>query len=46
LDVASGTVISAVHRRHRHQEFLKFLKIVDREIGAGQAMWRRVAVGP
>src|ERR671930_443242 len=26
LDVASGKVISAVHRRHRHQEFLQFLK--------------------
>jgi transposase len=29
LDVATGKVISSVHRRHRHQEFLKFLKTVD-----------------
>lgn len=29
LDVASGKVISQVHRRHRHQEFLKFLRAID-----------------
>jgi transposase len=29
LDMASGKVISATHRRHRHQEFLKFLKTID-----------------
>ena len=34
LDVASGTVISAVHRRHRHQEFLKFLRAIDRNVPA------------
>jgi hypothetical protein len=27
LDVASGKVISATQRRHRHQEFLKFLNL-------------------
>jgi transposase len=35
LDVASGKVISAVHRRHRHQEFLKFLKTIDASVPAG-----------
>jgi transposase len=34
LDVASGKVISQVHRRHRHQEFLKFLRTVDRNVPA------------
>ena len=34
LDVASGTVISALHRRHRHQEFLKFLRTIDRNVPA------------
>jgi transposase len=34
LDVASGKVISAMHRRHRHQEFLKFLKIIDAAVPA------------
>jgi transposase len=29
LDVATGTVIGKCHRRHRHQEFLKFLDHVD-----------------
>src|SRR6266496_4712668 len=32
LDVASGKVISSLHRRHRHQEFLKFLRTIDRNV--------------
>jgi hypothetical protein len=35
LDVASGKVISQAHRRHRHQEFLKFLKTIDASVPAG-----------
>jgi transposase len=35
LDMASGKVISPVHRRHRHQEFLKFLKKIDAAVPAG-----------
>jgi transposase len=35
LDLATGKVISSVHRRHRHQEFLKFLKKIDAEVPAG-----------
>jgi transposase len=34
LEVASGKVISATHRRHRHQEFLKFLRTIDRNLPA------------
>jgi transposase len=34
LDVASGQVISSLHRRHRHQEFLKFLKTIDQAVPA------------
>jgi transposase len=34
LDVASGQVISSLHRRHRHQEFLKFLKTIDAAVPA------------
>ena len=29
LDVATGKVIGVTHRRHRHQEFLRFLKTID-----------------
>jgi transposase len=29
LDIATGQVIAAHHRQHRHQEFLKFLKTID-----------------
>jgi transposase len=32
LDVATGKVIGKCHRRHRHQEFLKFLQTVDAAI--------------
>jgi transposase len=32
LDVKSGKTISAVHRRHRHQEFLKFLEAIDASV--------------
>jgi transposase len=35
LDVASGQVISQVHRRHRHQEFLRFLKQINNSVPAG-----------
>jgi transposase len=34
LDVASGQVISSLHRRHRHQEFLKFLRTIDANVPA------------
>jgi transposase len=29
LDLGSGSVIAAHYRRHRHQEFLRFLKLID-----------------
>lgn len=29
FDVVSGSVIGANYRRHRHQEFLQFLKLID-----------------
>jgi len=29
LDVATGSVIAQHYRRHRHQEFLRFLKLID-----------------
>lgn len=32
LDVATGKVIGQCHRRHRQQEFLKFLKRVDSQV--------------
>jgi transposase len=32
LEVATGKVIGQCHRRHRHQEFLKFLTRVDAEL--------------
>jgi transposase len=35
LDVASGSVIAQHYRRHRHQEFLRFLKLIDTAVPAG-----------
>ena len=34
LDIASGKVIGAMHRRHRAVEFKKFLVTIDREVPA------------
>jgi putative transposase len=32
LDIATGTVMGQCYRRHRHQEFLRFLRLLDREV--------------
>lgn len=32
LDIATGKVIGKCHRRHRHQEFLKFMRTVDASV--------------
>src|SRR5437016_7851931 len=35
LDVASGVTISSCYRRHRHQEFLRFLNEIDGNLPGG-----------
>src|SRR5215475_5422035 len=35
FNIADGTVISELHRRHRHQEFLKFLNRIDKNVPGG-----------
>ena len=35
MDIASGAVIAQHYRRHRHQEFLRFLKLIDAAVPAG-----------
>jgi transposase len=35
MDVASGSVIAQHYRRHRHQEFLRFLKLIDAAVPSG-----------
>ncbi len=35
LDVATGQVIGACHRQHRHQEFLRFLKTIEAAVPEG-----------
>ncbi len=34
LDIATGKVIGNCHRRHRHQEFIKFMELVDSKLPA------------
>jgi len=34
LDVASGITISSCYRRHRHQEFLRFLNLIEESVPA------------
>jgi transposase len=34
FSIADGTVIGELHRRHRHQEFLKFLRKIDKNVPA------------
>ena len=36
LDTASGEVIAKCHRQHRHQEFLKFMQLVDSSLPEGR----------
>jgi len=38
LDLLQGKVIGDFHKRHRHQEFLKFLRRIDREFPAGKTL--------
>lgn len=35
MDVASGVTISTCYRRHRHQEFLRFLNQIDEQLPTG-----------
>jgi transposase len=35
LDVATGRVIASLHRRQRHQEFLRFLEHIDAGVPEG-----------
>lgn len=35
LDVATGEVMAQCHNRHRHQEFLRFLRHIERNVPAG-----------
>ncbi|BFU89845.1 MAG: hypothetical protein NTAFB01_10320 [Nitrospira sp.] len=38
LNVLDGTVIGTCYPRHRHEEFLKFLRTIDRDTSPGQAL--------
>jgi transposase len=38
LDLLQGKAIGDFHTRHRHQEFLKFLRRIDREFADGRAL--------
>ena len=42
LDVATGRVIGECMRRHRHQEFLRFLRTIGRNTASGLDLHRIV----
>ena len=44
LNVLTGTVIGECHGRHRHQEFLKFLRRLDRAENGGAKIDHSAAV--
>ena len=49
MDVASGVTISTCYRRHRHQEFLRFLNQIDENLPTGldvHLMMDNYAFGP
>ena len=39
LDILEGKVIGRCMQRHRHQEFIRFLNTVEREVAAGKAVY-------
>lgn len=38
LNVAEGSIISTCLPRHRHQEWLRFLRLIDRQVPPGKAL--------
>ena len=38
MNVLDGTIISDCHPRHRHQEWLKFLKLIKRQVPADKTV--------
>jgi len=46
LNVATGGVIVECHPRHRHQEFLKSLKQLDKEVPHKQLHWFWITTAP
>lgn len=38
LNVAEGSIISTCRPRHRHQEWLTFLRLIDRQVPPGKAL--------
>jgi transposase len=36
MDISDGTIISQCHSRHRHQEWLKFLKLIESQVPSGR----------
>src|SRR5674476_1317352 len=38
LDIATGEMIGKCFSRHRHEEFLSFLKVIDREVPKGKSI--------
>ena len=46
LNILGGTVIGRCMRRHRHQEFIHFLNVVERVVPAGKIIRDVVHTAP
>jgi hypothetical protein len=46
FDLASGSVIAQPYRRHRHQEFLRFLKLIDAAVPKDLDLHLVLAIAP
>ena len=46
LNVLDGTVIGRNMQRHRHQEFIRFLNTIEREVPAGKSSMRSSTTTP
>jgi hypothetical protein len=46
MNVLDGTVIGRSMQRHRHQEFIRFLNAVEREVPAGKTIHAIIEILP
>jgi hypothetical protein len=46
MDTLQGKVVGECHQRHRHQEFLKFLRRIDNEFPGNVPLYQLETFGP
>ena len=46
FDIATGTVTGRTYSRHRHEEFLRFLKVIAARYPGSRSIWSSTTTGP